>query len=96
MSDPFPAECNKVTCFLLGTMWSPPSLRRESQASDPFPAERNKVTCFLTNMARKTGIRKIHQKPMLSLLVQHLQGPVAHILGIHAAPQHLPLSAGIY
>lgn len=41
-------------------------------------------------------MRKIHQKPMLSLLVQHLQGAVAHILGMHAAPQPLSLSAGIY
>ena len=33
-----------------------------------------KVPCFLTRMARKTGKRRIHQKAMLSLLVQHLQG----------------------
>lgn len=32
------------------------------------------VPCFLTTMARKTGKRRIHQKAMLSLLVQHLQG----------------------
>lgn len=32
------------------------------------------VPHFLTRIARKTGKRRIHQKPMLSLLVQHLQG----------------------
>lgn len=37
--------------------------------------------CFLTSKARKTGIRRIHQNPMLSLLVQHLQGTVAPLLG---------------
>ena len=43
---------------------------------------------FLTRMARKTGNRRIHQKPMLSLLVQHLRGQATHILGHSPQPLH--------
>lgn len=60
----------------------------------PFACGGKQGSC-LTSMARKTGIRRIHQKPMLSLLVQHLHRPIAYILEMHAAPQPLPISAGV-
>lgn len=41
------------------------------------PSPRGHGPRSLTRMARKTGKRRIHQKPMLSLLVQHLQWGLA-------------------
>lgn len=45
---------------------------RKSPAS--WPSCGAAVPHFLTRMARKTGARRIHQTPMLVLLVQHLRG----------------------
>lgn len=68
---------------------------RKEGAGGPRPAaSRPSLRCqqvphFLTRMARKTGKRRIHQKPMLSLLVQHLQGGACSCPGSLVAPRPL-------
>lgn len=55
----------------------PPALQAHEEGAGGQPharPEEPQARRFLTTRARKTGTRRIHQKPMLSLLVQHLQG----------------------
>lgn len=68
-----PAGCH-LSPWAAAGRWRKEGLGGATPAASQPSLWCQQVPCLLTRMARKTGKRRIHQKAMLSLLVQHLQG----------------------
>lgn len=82
-----------LSAFLAAGRHRPTGRGAEANPTALLPEE-PQARHLLTKVARKTGKRRIHQKPMLPWLVQHLQGGRSH-LSAPRPPRPAPQSPGI-